>query len=474
MVKAGPLSILSACLKITYHRLMQLLSPRHLADFNTLLLALHAERREEVLPGVIVAGLGALINAPYVVCRIVAAADHSSRRSMSVADRWGPLASTYEDVRRDDPLANRRRDFPGVAAIAISDFIDRRAWRVLPFYRSFCRPFGIEDQLSIECPHGADGTLHVVISRGDFGRFAPAERWILDLLRPHLVQVCGPRPAPRPSEDAAALVESALGEAVLIFDDLTGHLSCTEQTLRLVESVASPSEQSGLPASERSAIAFSRTMSKLSVFASAESGRVGERRDAYGTGYSSMSFGINRRVFGGGLGLTATRLAENETLLGGMLRSIYAAPGSTTYFLDSDVTRSLGSGWTLAADYRRGWTTSSFGRMTSSAFSIDLAKSGLFGGDRVAFRLSQPLRIENGGLTLSLPTKWDYATASPLTGERSMSLSPSGREITIEAGYFRLTPTGSIDFHVFVRRDPNHVAGSPPDMGSAIRAQLAL
>src|SRR5258708_22021033 len=113
---------------------------------------------------------------------------------MSVADRWEALASSYEDVGHEDPLANRRRDVPGMAAIAISDFIGRRAWRALPFYRGFCRPFGIEDQLSIECPHGVDGTLHVVVSHSGDSGFAPAERWILDLLRPHLVQLCGPRP----------------------------------------------------------------------------------------------------------------------------------------------------------------------------------------------------------------------------------------------------------------------------------------
>lgn len=217
---------------------MQRLFSGHFATFNTLLLALHAETRADALAAVIVTGLGKLIPASRVVCRVVATADRSSRGAVSRADFWGPLAASYEDFRHEDPLVNHRRDAPLEAALAISDFVRAKAWQASPFYRGFCGPSGIGDQLSIQCPHGADGTLHVVISRADYGGFASADREMLDLLRPHLLQTCGALARPDPS--AAALVEMVLGEAVLVFDELMGRFSSTVQTREFVERVVSP------------------------------------------------------------------------------------------------------------------------------------------------------------------------------------------------------------------------------------------
>jgi DNA-binding CsgD family transcriptional regulator len=211
------------------------LSPRRFLALNRLLVRLHEERRAEALPGLIVEGLGGVIAAPYVVCRIVATADRSFRGASSAADRWAPLASSFEGCREHDPLPNHRREFLRDGALAISDFMARDAWRALPFYRNFCSRFGIEDQLSIECPHGVDGTLHVVISRGDYGAFPPSDRWVLNSIRPHLRQVCAPTPPTAASMDAAELLENVVGEGVIIFEEFSGSATCSEPTRLLVE-----------------------------------------------------------------------------------------------------------------------------------------------------------------------------------------------------------------------------------------------
>lgn len=232
------------------------------------------------------------------------------------------------------------------------------------------------------------------------------------------------------------------------------------------------SVQGDLAGFDRRAFAIDHRFSALRVSASAETGRVRTLGADHHATFSSLSAGIDRRLLNGNVGLTITRLQEGETLLGGSLRSIYAAPGSSTYFLDAGLGQSFGRGWSISADYRRGWTAFSSGRLATSAFSFDVTKSGLLGGDRLAFRLSQPLRVEAGGLNFILPTHWNYDTLTSTLGSRSMSLKPSGREIAMEAGYFRSIAAGSGSLHVYARQNPGHSLSATADVGGAIRAQL--
>jgi hypothetical protein len=104
-----------------------------------------------------------------------------------------------------------------------------------------------------------------------------------------------------------------------------------------------------------------------------------------------------------------------------------------------------------------------------------LAKLGLFGGsDRLGFRLSQPIRIESGGLATMLPTGYDYATGLTTNGLQRLSLSPSGREIDAELSYGTRLGSGWIGGNIFARQNPGHVAGAKPDVGAAIRTSFAF
>ena len=229
-----------------------------------------------------------------------------------------------------------------------------------------------------------------------------------------------------------------------------------------------------LSSRNRRSAAIDYRLEGLSFLASAETGRILSTIDRGTSAFSSVSLGVERSRARGSARFVFTRLREADTLLGGSIRSIYSSPGSSTYFLDADVSRKLGRGWVIAADYRRGWTAFSSGRLTTSAFSADLTKFGLFGGDQIAFRVAQPLRVETGGLNLVLPTSWDYGSETSISGARKMSLRPSGREIAWEAAYLRSMGKGFAGVHLFLRRDPGHVTGSPLDVGAAVRARLTL
>ncbi len=140
----------------------------------------------------------------------------------------------------------------------------------------------------------------------------------------------------------------------------------------------------------------------------------------------------------------------------------------------------MGGGWSAIARYRHGWTRVassglvSGGALQSNAFSFDLAKARLFSGnDTLAFRFAQPLRVIRGGFALDVPVSYDYASGAASFGERFLGLSPRGRERDYELTYSRHWSSGRIDFHGFMRTDAGNVAGSPRDLGAAIRINFS-
>jgi hypothetical protein len=168
-----------------------------------------------------------------------------------------------------------------------------------------------------------------------------------------------------------------------------------------------------------------------------------------------------------------SRLEENRTLLGGRLGSLFGDGGSSSLFVDLEARRNLGSGWSATLSGRRGWTDFSGGRLQSAAYSFDLAKLGVMNAaDRLGLRLSQPLRIEHGGIAMMLPTGYDYATQSETSSLSRLSFAPSGRELDAELSYSTLLGDGWLGTNLFVRRQPGHIAAADADIGAAIRYSL--
>ena len=160
-------------------------------------------------------------------------------------------------------------------------------------------------------------------------------------------------------------------------------------------------------------------------------------------------------------------------MLGGRLGSLYGDSGSSSLFLDLEARRDFGAGWSATLAARRGWTDFSGGRFQSGAYAFDLAKLGVMNdGDRLGLRLSQPLRIERGGIAMMLPTGYDYATTSETNSLSRLSFTPSGREIDAELSYSTLLGDGWLGTNLFIRRQPGHVASADADMGAAIRYSL--
>ena len=112
---------------------------------------------------------------------------------------------------------------------------------------------------------------------------------------------------------------------------------------------------------------------------------------------------------------------------------------------------------------------------TTAAYSFDLAKYGLLRrDDRIGLRIAQPLRVESGGVSMILPTGYDYASGIATSSSRQLGFTPSGREIDAELSYSTSLGQGWLGANLFARRQPGHVATADPDMGAAIRYSLGF
>lgn len=115
------------------------------------------------------------------------------------------------------------------------------------------------------------------------------------------------------------------------------------------------------------------------------------------------------------------------------------------------------------------------GVLRSSAFSFDIARAGLFRpDDQAALRFAQPLRVAHGGIDLTLPIAYDYATGAAEFGQRTYSLAPTGRELVVEASYALALLGGDLVVNTWWRQDPGHIAAMPDDKGAALRFTMGF
>jgi hypothetical protein len=235
----------------------------------------------------------------------------------------------------------------------------------------------------------------------------------------------------------------------------------------------------GFTASRDGSLAVRHQFGRTGVTLSGETGNVWQeiQTSATGSPYRWTSVALDRRFGSNWLSAGVSRLEEKQTLLGGRMGPALGGGGSTSLFLDVEARREFGSGWSLSADARRGWTTFGAGSFRTGAYGFDLSKLGVVGGsDRLAFRLSQPLRVEGGGFATLLPTSYDYATGLATNSLRQMSLTPSGRELDGELSYGTglFDGKGWIGANLFYRRQPGHIASADDDKGAAIRFSLGF
>ena len=233
----------------------------------------------------------------------------------------------------------------------------------------------------------------------------------------------------------------------------------------------SETEKNGFATTNIRSAAYSYQSGRLRVMVAGETGEIsGYEHLNRDPKYSSTSGSIEYQGGRASVRARVSRLAEDQTFLGGSLPSFLGAARSQTYFTDIQLAHSAGRGWTVSAAYRRGWTQSLNGQFSSSSFAADIAKRGLVDPeDQIALRVSQPLRIEKGGLGLLLPSSWDYSTTTAKRDVRRFSLSPSGRELIAELGYSRPFAGGKVTLNAFGRRHPGHDRHEKADLGFAVR-----
>jgi hypothetical protein len=249
-----------------------------------------------------------------------------------------------------------------------------------------------------------------------------------------------------------------------------------------------PMSRMGFTADAAGSLGVRQKVGPVGLTVTAERGEVhqpGFDRSVVQPGYSLGSATLDRKVGPARISLGATRLSEDASLLGARFGGSFGVGGATSWFADASSSIDLGRGWGLYGAYRRGWTSASAsglglasgGTLATDAWSFDVSKaSALRPGDKLALRIMQPLRVRSGGLDLYLPVSFDYGTMSAGYENRFFNLSPTGREIDLEAayGFGLLGGAGHVSANAFARRDPGHISGSADDLGAAIRFTLGF
>ena len=170
-------------------------------------------------------------------------------------------------------------------------------------------------------------------------------------------------------------------------------------------------------------------------------------------------------VGGSGLAFQAGALSESESLLSGTSRGEdLRGLRSRTAFAGVSGSADLfgGGGWRVrgAAHVGRSWAESSgvlrSGDLWASSFSAGLERGGwLYSGDGVMFRISQPLRVES----------WEMDLMEG--GEvRRLLVSPSGRQLDLDAAYRLPLSGGWLLLSAGVRRGSGHVGSSGLEGGA--------
>jgi len=196
--------------------------------------------------------------------------------------------------------------------------------------------------------------------------------------------------------------------------------------------------------------------------------------------YANVGVSLDRQVGPARMALGANWMREDETILGARFANFIGRGGARSLFMDGNLEADLGQGWAVGTSWRQGWTYANEGSsltgqslLKSNAFSFDIMRANAIAhGDRLAFRIAQPLRVTSGGLALNVPIAYDYATLTPTFGIRQFSLAPQGREIASEVAWVVPINGGYFSSNLFWRQEPGHFETAPDDIGVAFRLQL--
>lgn len=133
------------------------------------------------------------------------------------------------------------------------------------------------------------------------------------------------------------------------------------------------------------------------------------------------------------------------------------------------------SGWTnMSTGDARSSLFDGFSEVRSDAFGVGLATTDVLEeGDGLTLLVGQPLRVEEGSATATVPVG-RTESGDVVTESGKIDLSPGSREITTEMAYrFALDDeASSLSAGGFLRLNPDHDQGADPDVGIGMRYQL--
>ncbi|WP_169817003.1 S8 family peptidase [Paraurantiacibacter namhicola] len=235
------------------------------------------------------------------------------------------------------------------------------------------------------------------------------------------------------------------------------------------------------------ALALRQQLGGWGITASAETGEVmtasafrrasQQRGQRLAGDVSTFGLAFDRRFGNLGTALGVTVMNEDATILGARFHEAFGTGGAQTLFVNTEANWKFADGWNMGLAARGGYTkpqrvgaVSQGSHVLSQAWSFDLQRTGVFGSrDSLAFRVSQPLRVESGNLSLNLPVSYDYATLTPTYGIQRLTLTPQGREIMGEIAWRGPLLGGYGSASMFYRNEPGHYQSLPSDQGVAFR-----
>ncbi len=267
-------------------------------------------------------------------------------------------------------------------------------------------------------------------------------------------------------------------------DGLVAHVRGASEPAFLI--ARTPDDDFGFARSNQQSLVLRKQIGRYGVTIGAERGNVLNTataqfgalpfREGQQDGMTRFALTADRRLGSLETALTASWLSEDRTVLGARLHNAFGPGGADSLFVDARAAWPFAPGWRLGAAWRQGFTYARSGgliangsRMSSNAWSLDVQRSQVFGNrDSLALRISQPLRVQSGGLRLDLPIAYSYDTLSATNGISQLNLSPKGREMTGEVSWRGPLWSGAANASLFYRHNPGHYANVPADKGVAL------
>lgn len=164
------------------------LTSRDFARVLDVLRDCYALRSLDEFPQYVIRRLSRLVPADIVTYNEV---NPRARRSTWI---WFPdtsvpdsLKQAFDHHMRQHPLITYHARRADGRTLKISDFLSRHRFHDLGLYREFFRHYDVEDQIALALPAPPPIVIGIAFNR-HARNFSEPERWMLELLRPHVTQ----------------------------------------------------------------------------------------------------------------------------------------------------------------------------------------------------------------------------------------------------------------------------------------------